>query len=251
MTELVWNICQISGLYSAIVSSMKRFSTKCCWSHILTLHLLVLSQSLEAGVQGCQIALVATTSSAVGGGGPGGPIDGVPTRGLSLNFFNADSRKMPSLTCVLSAGGVYSHTGRHPEQQQRHVTLSVFHLCPDADDKLILRTNSIILNNRRRWQAHNKNTSMNELFTFFGARSAGRRPCRAKMPLHYETPEPGAARADPVTDGNRILVHVFLGSRQAEADRRHWSLKCHIFLLLAAGCRFSRSFHPQSLITTV
>lgn len=66
MTELVWNICQISGLYSTIVSSIKRFSTKCCWSHILTLHLVVLSQSLEAGVQGCQIALVATTSTAGG-----------------------------------------------------------------------------------------------------------------------------------------------------------------------------------------
>lgn len=144
---------------------------------------------------------------------------------------------------VLSAGGVYSHTGRRPEQQQQRVTLNVFHLFPDADDELILGTNSIILNNRRRWQAHNKNTSMNELFTSFGARGAACGPRRAKMPLHYGAPESGAARADPVTGGNRILVRVFLGSRRAEADRRRWSLKCPIFLLLAAGCRFSLSFH--------
>lgn len=72
-----------------------------------------------------------------------------PDLGLTSLFITII--KKSSLTFVFTA---HSHTNQRPKHP--YITLSLFHLRPDADDKLILRTNSIITNNPHSWQPHKK-----------------------------------------------------------------------------------------------
>lgn len=121
--------------------------------------------------------------------------ESILTPGLSLtSLFNTIQKS--SLTFVFSAGRTYSHTNQRLKQP--YITSNLFHLCPDADDKLILRTNSIITNNPCSWQAHKK--SLDEWVVYL----LRCMQCRvqawpAKMPLHYEATEHSAAQPAPVT----------------------------------------------------
>lgn len=217
--ELVWNICQISGLYSTIVSSIKRFSTKCCWSHILTLHLVVLSQSLEAGVQGCQIALVATTSTAVGGQEAAQPafqpvalaltsLMPIPEKCHHSHMFWVQAVCIPT-----RAGTLYYYNNNNTSPWMYSISARTW-IISWSSEQIPSYWTIVVVGRRTIKHLHEW-----DVYLLWCAQdSAGRRPCHAKMPLHYEAPEPGAARADPVTGGNRILVRVFLVSRQAEAD---------------------------------
>lgn len=90
----------------------------------------------------------------------------------------------------------YLHTNQRPNQA--YITSNLFHLCPDVNDKLIHRTNSIITNNPHCWQAHKK--SLDEWVVYL----LGCTQCRvqawpAKMPLHYVTTEQSAAQPAPMT----------------------------------------------------
>lgn len=139
----------------------------------------------------CQIAPAATTSIA---GKAGGQLC-VLTPGLSLTpLFNTVQKS--SLTFVFSTSLTYLHTNQRPNKP--YITSNLFHLCPDVNDKLILRTNSIITNNPHCWQAHKK--SLDEWVVYL----LGCTQCRvqawpAKMPLHYVTTEQSAAQPAPVT----------------------------------------------------
>lgn len=121
--------------------------------------------------------------------------DSILTLGLSLtSSFNTIQKS--SLTFVFSTTHTYLQTNQRPKQP--YITSNLFHLCPDINDKLILRTNSIITNNPRSWQAHKK--SLDEWVVYL----LGCTQCRvqawpAKMPLHYETTEQSAAQPAPVT----------------------------------------------------
>lgn len=55
---------------------------------------------------------------------------------------------------VFRAGHTFTHTYQRPVQP--YINSNLFHLRLDADDRLIRRTNSIIMNNPRSWQPHKK-----------------------------------------------------------------------------------------------
>lgn len=104
----------------------------------------------------------------------------------------------------------------------------------DADDKLILRTNSIITNNPRCWQAHKK--SLDEWVVYLLQCTqcwAQARP--AKMPLHYEAAEQECSTACPCDQGlaHRKLDISFCIPQQQSSGRKcldglFSSLKCHL-----------------------
>lgn len=142
----------------------------------------------------CQIASVATTSIA------GKPRGRLCRQHFDLwpepNFFIQHYSKIIAHICFFSAGRTYSHPSQRPEQPC--ITSNLFHLCPDADDKLILRTNSIITNNPRCWQAHKK--TLDEWVVYLLRCTQHRvQAWPAKMPLHYEATEQSAAQPAPVT----------------------------------------------------
>lgn len=117
-----------------------------------------------------------------------------PLAPTTTSLFSAVQKS--SLTFVVQTSHTYSHTDQHPKRP--YIISNLFHLCPDANDKLILRTNSIITNNPRSWQAHKK--ALDEWVVYL----LGCMQCRvqawpAKMPLHYETTEQSAAQPAPVT----------------------------------------------------
>lgn len=118
-------------------------------------------------------------------------------------------RHCSTITFVFSAGHTFTHTYQRPLQP--YINSNLFHLRLDADDRLIRRTNSIIMNNPRSWQPHKK--SLDEWVVYL----LQCMQCRvqawpAKMPFHYEAAEP----CDQSLRGNWISLPVFLSSRQAK-----------------------------------
>lgn len=104
----------------------------------------------------------------------------------------------------------------------------------DADDKLILRTNSIITNNPRCWQAHKK--SLDEWVVYLLQCTqcwAQARP--AKMPLHYEAAEQECSTACPCDQGlahRKLDISSCIPQQQSSGrkclDGLFSSLKCHL-----------------------
>lgn len=115
---------------------------------------------------------------------------------LQPNFFIQHYSKPIAHICFLAPVAHIPTQNQRPKQP--YITSNLFHVCPDADDKLILRTNSIITNNPHSWQAHKK--SLDEWVVYL-LRCTQRRvqAWPAKMPLHYEATEPSVAQLAPVT----------------------------------------------------
>lgn len=198
-----------------------KFSTNACgYSHVQKLYLVVSWVSYVG--EECQVASAATASQEASSA------ESILTPDLSLtSLFNTVQKS--SLRFVFSAVCTYSHTNQRPKQP--YITSNLFHLCPDADDKLTLRTNSIITNNPRSWQAHKK-ALMNELFTYFGACSAMCRPgppkCQFIMRLESRVQHslplwPASERKLDISSCIPLVV-----VRQNMSDGQLLSLKCLI-----------------------
>lgn len=184
MTAYIQRVQQ--GVNSTIIRS---FLLNLCGYSLMQKLYLVVSWVSYVGEE-CQIASAATTSIA---GKPRGPFsDSILTPGLSLTslFNNRQSHLFLALVTHIPT--------QNQRPKQPYITSNLFHPRPDADDKLILRTNSIITNNPCSWQAHKK--SLDEWVVYL----LRCMQCRvqawpAKMPLHYEATEQCAAQPAPVT----------------------------------------------------
>lgn len=140
-------------------------------------------------------------------------------------FIQHYSKIITQICCC--SGHTYSHTNQRPKKP--YINANPFNLRPDADDKLILRTNSIIRNNPRSWQAHKK-ALMNELFTYSSACSAECRPGPPKC--HFIMRLQSAALPAPVTSHSKEIGYSSLYSlavvRQNMSNGQSMQLECLI-----------------------